>query len=391
MNKIASPEAEEAFIKLRDIILMPKNKLSIDVLKIWYTDEDAKVLSAGPFKMVMASRFTIEDYAKKSGLSEDVVRETFERLAHRGVLFYYISKKDGKKKFMIPPLFPGLVEYFIINKNISIDERRKFVKRFHSNEQDALGLLGNISDFSVFRIVPGTKPDPSSRLIEINNELSVDKSQVLAYQDVEEIIKQAGQEENNIAVVPCTCRTMSMMLKSSPECERTVENCLVFGVPTKYLVDEGIGHYITADEALKILKQAEKEGLIHLTQNTIDKQGFICNCCTCCCGIVSMAVKYNYWEIFQKTDYVPVIDMQTCKHCKKCVNICPFYALKYISGEKEDKSEDNILVREEVCIGCGLCASNCPTDSINLKKIRDVKPAKNFIEAVTKMMQGRTI
>ena len=74
--KIASPEAEEAFIKLRDIIMMPKNKLSLDVLKIWYTDEDAKILAAGPFKMVMASRFTIEDYAKKSDLSEEVVRET---------------------------------------------------------------------------------------------------------------------------------------------------------------------------------------------------------------------------------------------------------------------------------------------------------------------------
>lgn len=389
MIKIATTEAEEAFIKLRDIIMMPKNKMSMDVLKIWYTDDDAKVLSAGPFKMVMADRFTIEEYAKKSKLSVEVVRETFERLARRGVLFYYVSKRDGKKKYMIPPLFPGLVEYFIINKNISIDERRKFVKRFHQNELDSLGMLGSISDFSVFRIVPGTKPDPISRLIDINGEITVDKNQVLAYQDVKEIIIQAGKEENNIAVVPCTCRTMSMMLKRSPDCERTVENCLVFGVPTKYVVDEGIGHYITVDEALDILKQAEKEGLIHLTQNTIDKQGFICNCCTCCCGIVGMATKYNYWEMFQKTDYIPVIDMETCKKCKKCVNICPFYALKYVSGEKEDKSEDNILLREEVCIGCGLCASNCPSDSINLKKVRDVKPATNFIEAVTKMMQGK--
>ena len=130
--------AEDAFLKLRDIIMMPKNKMSMDILKIWYTDEDAKVLTAGPFQMVMASRFTIEDYAKKSGLPEEVVRETFERLARRGVLFYYVSKRDGKKKYMIPPLFPGLVDYFIINKNISIDERRKFVKKFHADPQDTM-------------------------------------------------------------------------------------------------------------------------------------------------------------------------------------------------------------------------------------------------------------
>ncbi|MHA1297921.1 MAG: ATP-binding protein [Candidatus Helarchaeota archaeon] len=386
---MAINSAEQAYKKLRDIIMMPKNKFSMDALKIWYNEEDAKILTAGPFRMVMADRYTIEDYAKKSGLLLEKVKETFERLARRGVLFYYVSKRDGKKKFMIPPLFPGLIEYFIINKNLSIDERRNFVKKFHSNKQDALGLLGGISDFSVFRIVPGTKPEPKSRVIEINGNLEPDKSQILAYQDVEEIIKQAGKEEKNIAVVPCTCRTMSMMLKTAPECERTVENCLVFGVPTRYVVDEGIGRYISAEEALDILKQAEKEGLVHLTQNTIDKQGFICNCCTCCCGILSMAVKYNYWDIFQKTDYVPVIDEDKCIKCKKCINICPFYALTYQTGEKEDKSEDKILVREEVCIGCGVCASNCSKDAITLKKVRDVKPAKNFIEAVQRMMIGK--
>ncbi len=381
---MSNADAEKAYKKLRDIIMMQKNKISLDVLKIWYTEEDAKVLTAGPFKTIGMDRYTIEDYAKKSGIPVGKVKETFERLAKRGVLFYYVSKKDGKKKFMIPPLFPGLVEYFIINKNVSIDERRKFVRKFHENPQDALNLLGGISDFTVFRIVPGTKPAADSRLIEVNETLQVDQSQILTYQDVEKIIHETG--EGNIAVVPCTCRTMSMMLKTAPECERTVENCLVFGIPAKFVVDEGIGRYITVKETLDILKQAEKEGLVHLTQNTVDRQGFICNCCTCCCGILSTAVKYNYWDIFQKSDYIPVIDEEKCKKCKKCVNTCQFYALSYKSGE--EKSEDRIVVREEVCIGCGICASNCPQEAINLKKIRDEKPAQNFIEAVQKMMTG---
>lgn len=385
---MSNNEGEQAYKKLRDIIMMPKNKTSLDVLKIWYTPEDAKVLASG-FKTVGLDRFTIESYAKKTKIPIEKVEETFNRLANRGVLFYYISKRDGKKKFMIPPLFPGLIEYFIINQNVSIDERRRFVEKFHKDEQQAIGLITTPSDFSVFRIVPALEPSPESRVIEVGESLEPDKSQVLAYQDVEEIIKEAGKEENNIAVVPCTCRTMSMMMKTNPECKAPVDNCLVFGIPARYVVDEGIGRYITVDETIEILKEAEKEGLVHLTQNTVDKQGFICNCCSCCCGILSTAKKYNLWNLFQKTDYIPVFDMDTCKHCKKCVNICPFYAISYISGDKEDKSEDEIIVREEVCIGCGLCASNCPSDSIKLKKIRDIKPAENFIEAVTKMMTGK--
>ncbi|MBD3228012.1 MAG: 4Fe-4S dicluster domain-containing protein [Candidatus Lokiarchaeota archaeon] len=386
---MSDAEGENAYKKLRDIIMMPKNKTSLDVLKIWYTPEDAKVLASG-FKTVGMDRFTIKDYAKKTKIPIEKVEETFNRLANRGVLFYYISKRDGKKKFMIPPLFPGLIEYFIINQNVSIDERRKFVEKFHKDEQQALGLITTPSDFSVFRIVPALEPSPDSRLIEVDEKLEPDKSQVLAYQDVEKIIKEAGKEENNIAVVPCTCRTMSMMMKTNPECKAPVDNCLVFGIPARYVVEEGIGRYITVDETMEILKEAEKAGLVHLTQNTVDKQGFICNCCSCCCGILSTAQKYNYWNIFQKTDYIPLFDMDICKHCKKCVDICPFYAISYISGDKEDKSEDKIIVRESVCIGCGLCASNCPGDAITLKKVRDVKPAENFIEAVTKMMTGKS-
>ncbi|MFX0141506.1 MAG: ATP-binding protein [Candidatus Hodarchaeota archaeon] len=384
---MAEKEAKDAFRRLRDVLMMPKSKSSIDILKIWYTPEDIKILMAGPFKRMGIDRYTIEEYADRANFPVETVRDTFERLAKRGVLFYYVSKRDGKKKYMIPPLFPGIVEYFIINQNVNIDERRKFVERFHS-DPEFMGFLANTSDFSVFRIIPALKPGTESRLIQVGEELEVDKSQVFTYQDVEKIVKEAGKLENNMAVVPCTCRTMSMMLKTNPECKRTVMNCLVFGVPARYTVEQGLGHYISVDETLEILRQAEKEGLVHLSQNTVDRHGFICNCCDCCCGILSTAKKYNLPNMFQKTDYIPLFNMETCKHCKKCVRMCPFYAITYRTGEKEDKSDDKIFVREDACIGCGVCASNCPSESITLKKVRDVKPAESFIEAVTKMMTG---
>jgi hypothetical protein len=155
-------EAEDAFRKLRDILMMPKSKSSIDILKIWYTPEDIKVLMAGPFRMIGRDRYTIEDFAKKAELPIELVKETFERLAKRAVLFYYVSRQDGTKKYMIPPLFPGLVEYFIINPNVNIDERRKFVEQFHNNTE-FMGFLTNTSDFSVFRIVPALNPGTESR------------------------------------------------------------------------------------------------------------------------------------------------------------------------------------------------------------------------------------
>ena len=176
------------------------------------------------------------------------------------------------------------------------------------------------------------------------------------------------------------------MQKTAPDCKASVENCMTFGAPAKFSVEEGIGRYVTEEECLEILERCEKEGLIHCTQNTAEKHGFICNCCTCCCGIFSTAIQHNLMGLFQKSDYVPVVDHETCSKCKKCIKYCSFNAVMYHMGEKEDKSEDRILIREDVCIGCGVCASNCPSEAIYLKKVHDQQPAGSFVEAVMRMM-----
>lgn len=390
MIKISSAEIEKAYSKLRKTIMLPKMKLSDEIVRIWYKPEEAEIISKG-FKTVLMDRYTVKKYASKFGIPEEKVQEIFDKVAKRGLLFYYYSLQDDAKKYYLPPIMPGLIEYYLVNKNNSIDERREFLKKFTTLEEEGLVGMSMDSNFSVFRIVPGTKPIPKERLIEVNENVEVDKSQVLAYQDVEKIIKDAGKIKNNIAILPCTCRTIAMMRKTSPECEAPVEVCMCIGAPARYTVEEGIGRYATVEEAIEILKLSEKHGLIHLTQNTYDKQGFICNCCSCCCGIIGTAIKMNNMNLFTNSDYIPVIDMETCKHCKKCIKMCSFHALSYIVGDSDDKSKDRILVRDSACIGCGVCASNCPTGSINLKKVRKSEPAKSFMEAAMKMLQGRNV
>jgi Pyruvate/2-oxoacid:ferredoxin oxidoreductase delta subunit len=383
-------KSDPAYRKLCDIMMIPKNKESLDILKSLYAEDDAELLTAGPFTVVQMDRFTIEDYAAKTGRPVEDVKEAFERLAKRGVLFWVADRKDpGKKKYLIPPLFPGLVEYFIISPHNSIDERRTFVKRLQKLEEGGFAANMMSSDFRVLRVIPSGKPAPEARVVEIDEKLEPDKSQVYAYQDVEQIIREAGKTDKNMAVMPCTCRLMTMMARESADCDATVENCLSFGPMANYVVGEGFGRNIDVEEGLEILAKAEKEGLIHVSSNTIAKQGFICNCCTCCCPVVGSSVKMNRLEAFQKSDYVPVVDQDACTKCRKCVKICGFHALLYRTGEKEDKSEDRVIVREDACIGCGVCASNCPEDAITLKRVRNNEPAKTFHEGVLRMLSGK--
>ena len=44
---------------------------------------------------------------------------------------------------------------------------------------------------------------------------------------------------------------------------------------------------------------------------------------------------------------------------------------------------------ENKCIGCGLCASNCPHDAIKLIKIRDQVPADNLGELLLRVDSTR--
>jgi len=69
---------------------------------------------------------------------------------------------------------------------------------------------------------------------------------------------------------------------------------------------------------------------------------------------------------------------------------CPKEAIYHKFQNEYDSSNEQMVLKEELCIGCGICAANCPNDAIKMVKVRDnVPPDKHLIgnKTFTEMLQ----
>jgi heterodisulfide reductase subunit A len=64
---------------------------------------------------------------------------------------------------------------------------------------------------------------------------------------------------------------------------------------------------------------------------------------------------------------IAAVDIRRCVGCGKCIQTCPFGAVK----ETEIRGEVKAQVIETVCQGCGVCTSTCPQGAIQLSHFTD--------------------
>ncbi|MCD6564471.1 MAG: CoB--CoM heterodisulfide reductase iron-sulfur subunit A family protein [Bacteroidales bacterium] len=95
---------------------------------------------------------------------------------------------------------------------------------------------------------------------------------------------------------------------------------------------------------------------------------------------LSATAKANSLISKGKIDLEPTlaqIDTSTCEWCGKCVDVCPYSAIKKV--EKEGKQIAEII--ESNCKGCGMCMPVCPSNSIQLIGYTDTE-IESMIEAL---------
>ena len=117
----------------------------------------------------------------------------------------------------------------------------------------------------------------------------------------------------------------------------------------------------TIEEALNVLDQSHKAGLVHIAL-AVDREGIneICSCCSCCCLVLSAVLRFGSARHLLTFTTIAVTDTSKCVGCGVCAERCQFGAREMVN--------DAVVFDSNLCSGCGLCTSTCPVQAITLKK-----------------------
>lgn len=332
------------------VIGSPKSPALLEIIKILFPIDQAEIAVKLPMQNRTLSELK-ELFPKKTEALEDILNS----MAKRGTV--YTSQRPGQeRKYRLLPSVVGWAETpFWPGKDT--EHTRKLAPLWLKYREEAFGEELTRGDMPVMRVVPVSRTLQDSR-------------EVLPFDALKPKIEAASYR----AVAYCPCR---MMKRSVGEgCEYTLENCLHFGSMGRYMVEHAMAREITAEETLKILKEANQEGLVHIIDNVEGHMSTICNCCGCCCVFLDTKKKMGLQTI-STSSYLAQVDGDLCAACGTCEDRCPMGA---ITVSDEDVAE----VNEDVCIGCGVCTPTCDTEAVDLKLRGEVKRPPEISEFLGK-------
>jgi Pyruvate/2-oxoacid:ferredoxin oxidoreductase delta subunit len=337
-------------------VRMPSSDEVISLLKLLYSESELEILLSEAFSAPYQDRVTSEQAADKLGRPKVEVEAHLNDLADRGLLFRIKDVKDGEIYFSLFPILPGIFEFYLVGERDD-EARASFAKLFEEYFSGPMVSELGASDYPWVRVLPVEK----NLKVDIKLDPTVE---ILSFEKVSEYI----QTSHKIALMNCACR------QKSP-CEHPDETCMCFDYYADYMVDRGLARYLEEEEAIKVLKGFEKQGLVHTTTNCEKRPQFICNCCTCSCLLMRGLTEFNEPGCFSKSNFEPAWNDDSCNMCEDCISVCPMNAISI----DRSNNDSEILVFDKVrCIGCGLCASTCEQVAIDLVKVRAGVPEGNL-------------
>jgi len=328
--------------------------VEIRILKHLFTPEEAEIaleLSAIPEPLP-----AIHKRLAKS-MTAAQLGEALDRMAAKGSIERH--RVGGEPRYGKAIFAVGMYEY-------QVD---RLTEAF---ERDAIQYLQG-----EFGAAFHNKKTPQLRTVPVNRTIAVERC-VATYDDIREFVRTSP---GPFARMNCVCRQGRELLGETCRQTRVRDNCLTIGPAAQAMAHRGVARFIGREEMLRVLDEADEEGLVLQPQNTKNPL-FVCCCCGCCCGVLTSAKRFPCPAEYFSSNYFAEVDGEACQACATCQTRCQMDALSLDGGKTQVD-----LAR---CIGCGLCVTTCPSGALRLKqKTTQWVPPDDTPALYTRILQQR--
>lgn len=161
-------------------------------------------------------------------------------------------------------------------------------------------------------------------------------------------------------VLDCICRKQRALIGQA--CQHPVDVCMAFSPVPGAFDRNPVIQALTLEQAQAVLRRAAEAGLVHSVSNSQHDVGYVCNCCTCSCGILRGLAELGIADPVARSAFVMKVDEGRCVGCDLCLERCQFQAM----------SLDGVIHIDGLrCVGCGVCALACPEGALALRRRDD--------------------
>lgn len=314
-----------------------KDGAELRLLEAIFTPEEAAL--AAELRMTLE---TSKEIAERLDVDRKDLRKILKSMARKGLI--EIGRAEKGLGFGLMPFVVGIYEMQIARLN------EEMAHLFENYYQQAFRTMTEVSP-QFHRVIPVQEA--------VQTGMKIDP-----YESAVNIVSSAKAW----GVVDCICRKQKALI--GDPCEHPLDVCMILSDRSSAFDGKKVIQAQTLEESLATLKKAAEAGLVHSVTNAKDNNTYICNCCTCSCGILRGMSEMGMANVVARSAFVNQVDSKLCVGCKICVDYCQFDALSL------DEEEVVIEVQGVSCVGCGVCVPACPEGALILVR----RPEEEILE-----------
>ena len=290
-----------------------------------FTPEEAQLAAA-----LRLTRETPEQLSERLGLPAGELKDRLRQMARKGLIA--AGRTPGGLGFGLMPFVVGIYEAQAGRLDAEV------ARLFEAYFQGAFHKLLTVQP-QVHRVVP----------VNENVRLGME---VRPFESASQIVHGAQAW----GVLDCICRTQKALI--GQPCSHPVDVCMVLAPTPGAFDSHPVIHAMTEQQALDTLRRASDAGLVHTVSNNQEGTWYICNCCTCSCGLLRGMAELGLANVVAQSAFVNQVDADLCQGCLSCLEGCQFNALQM--------GDLVMTVSTTRCVGCGVCIPLCPEEALTL-------------------------